>query len=159
MNIISHEIAKQAHAGQKYGDRDYLNYHVAGVVDLVSPFLRREDSGFNSTNVYIPSHYFEMAAWLHDSVEDSDLTLQDLRNQGIPEAVVKAVGLMTKPEDFDKEKDLENYLEAISQNDIARVVKKADITFNMTSCLEENRLEKAKYYFDQLALLSNITAA
>ena len=36
-------------------------------------------------------------ALLHDVVEDSDYSLEDLRRLGFPERVVKAIALMTHP--------------------------------------------------------------
>lgn len=67
------------------------------------------------------------AAVLHDVVEDCDVTLNDLRGAGLPEAVVVAVDCLTKR----KGEAYERYLERVSGNPIARRVKLADLEDNM----------------------------
>lgn len=72
-----------------------------------------------------------MAAVLHDVVEDSGVTLDQLRELGFPCTVVEAVDALTKR---DSERGAENYLDFVARagrNDIARVVKLADIADNM----------------------------
>ena len=65
------------------------------------------------------------AALLHDVVEDTEVTLDDLRKD-FPEEVVEAVRLLTHLEDVP---DLE-YLTAIKTNPIALKVKLADNAHN-----------------------------
>lgn len=69
-----------------------------------------------------------MAGFLHDVIEDSDFTAQDLLNAGIPEAVVKAVQLLT----HDKNQPYFEYVQQIidSRNPIALRVKYNDLTHN-----------------------------
>ena len=77
--------------------------------------------------------------WLHDVVEDTDVTLGDLMALGLPVEVLYGVKGMTKVEG-------ENYLEFVLRakaNPYAKLVKIADIEDNMQS-LEEGRL-KEKY--------------
>lgn len=70
----------------------------------------------------------EMAvALLHDVIEDSDITADDLLAEGIPSEVVEAVLCLTKQAG-------ENYLEFVlraKQNTLARKVKLADIEDNI----------------------------
>jgi (p)ppGpp synthase/HD superfamily hydrolase len=68
------------------------------------------------------------AAVLHDVVEDTPISLATLRARDIPDEVVKAVELLTRPEG---EHDYDDYLERISQNEIAKAVKLADLKDNM----------------------------
>ena len=65
------------------------------------------------------------AALLHDVVEDTEITLEDLRKD-FPEEVVEAVRLLTHEEDVP---DVE-YLTAIKANPIALKVKLADNAHN-----------------------------
>ena len=68
-----------------------------------------------------------MAAVLHDVVEDSPWTLDELRAQGFPEAVVRAVDHLTRREG-------ETYLDFVERaggDPVARVVKRADLEDNM----------------------------
>lgn len=70
----------------------------------------------------------EMAvALLHDVIEDSDITAQDLMDAGIPADVVEAVQMLTK-------QDGESYMAFIDRvklNPLAAKVKKADIEDNI----------------------------
>ncbi len=77
-----------------------------------------------------------IAALLHDVVEDSSFTLDTLTAAGFSAAVIEAVKLLTHAPDV----SYEDYVEAISHNDIARVVKIADLTHN----LDDSRLPAPK---------------
>jgi (p)ppGpp synthase/HD superfamily hydrolase len=67
-----------------------------------------------------------VAAVLHDVVEDSDVTLADLRAAGYPVAVVAAVDALTHPE----AEPTEAYLARVAADPIAVVVKRADMADN-----------------------------
>ena len=69
----------------------------------------------------------KITAILHDVIEDTDITLEDLKRQGFSENVLAAVDAMTHREG-------ETYMEFIkrlSVNEIARHVKIQDIRNNM----------------------------
>ena len=66
------------------------------------------------------------AALLHDTVEDTDLTLDDLRAAGMPPAVVFAVQQLT----HDPSVDYFDYVRNIKPNAIAKAVKLADLAHN-----------------------------
>ncbi|WP_373876510.1 GTP pyrophosphokinase [Paenibacillus spongiae] len=68
-----------------------------------------------------------IVAVLHDVIEDSDVTLQHLREQGFSEEIIEAISLLTKSED-DR---YEEFIEKTLSNQIARKVKIADIKVNM----------------------------
>ena len=65
-------------------------------------------------------------ALLHDVVEDSDMTLEGLREAGFPEEIVEAVGAMTHAPDV----PYMDYVRAIKRNPIATAVKLADLRHN-----------------------------
>lgn len=68
-----------------------------------------------------------IVAVLHDVVEDSDWTLEGLRNEGLAEELIAAVDAMTQRES-------ETYAEFVSRavrNPIARAVKIADLRDNL----------------------------
>lgn len=69
-----------------------------------------------------------MAAVLHDVVEDSDTTLEELRRLGLPDEVVRAVSLLTHNKDRDA---YDEYVRQLKPNPIARKVKLADLAHNM----------------------------
>lgn len=72
-------IAQQAHEGQMYGVFPYLT-HPLHLANALAVFGRRA------------SH----AAILHDVIEDSDTTVQDLVNAGVDPSVVEAVEALTR---------------------------------------------------------------
>lgn len=65
------------------------------------------------------------AALLHDVVEDTSVTLEELREQ-FPEEVTEAVRLLTHEEGT----DYFDYIRAVRQNPVAKAVKLADIAHN-----------------------------
>ncbi len=69
----------------------------------------------------------KMAAVLHDVVEDTSVTLEDLVAEGFPPAVIKAVEALTKRPGEDRLAAARRAVE----NPIARIVKLADNTENM----------------------------
>lgn len=103
------KLANRAHWGRRYGDQPYI-VHPADVARRVAA---------NGPNAV-------MAAWLHDVVEDSDYTLDDLRNAGYPDEVVDAVDACTQRDD-------EPYLEFVARaakHPLGRIVKLADNASN-----------------------------
>lgn len=68
-----------------------------------------------------------MAAVLHDTVEDTPLTLEQLRQEGFAEEVVSAVDALTRRAD----ETYEQFVERAGAHPIARQVKRADLEDNM----------------------------
>lgn len=65
-------------------------------------------------------------ALLHDVIEDTDYTLDDLRKLGFTEEVVSAVALMTHADGV----PYMDYVAEIKKNPIAKAVKLADLRHN-----------------------------
>ncbi len=89
--------------------------------------------------------YTTVCALLHDVMEDTPATADDLRREGFPEEVIEALLLLT----HDPDVDYFDYVRAIKNNPIAKAVKLADLAHNSdTSRLDaidtkaEARLEK-----------------
>lgn len=70
--------------------------------------------------------YSTVCALLHDVVEDTDYTLDDLRGMGFPAEVVDALALLT----HDPAVPYMDYIKVIATNPIARKVKMADLRHN-----------------------------
>ena len=129
------EIAAKHHAGQtdKAG-QPYLLHPLRLMFAVSSPFEM-------------------MAAVLHDVVEDTILTLEDLEREGFHADVIAAIDALTK-------KPGESRLEAAeraAQNAIARVVKLADVSDNMDlrriAEPKEKDFERLKEYVEVRKLL------
>lgn len=69
----------------------------------------------------------EAVAWLHDVVEDTDWTVQQLRECGIHDEVVDAVDAISHRPGESRA----DYYARVNKNLIARLVKIADIADNM----------------------------
>ena len=94
-----------------------------------------------------------VVALLHDVIEDSDYTLQDLENMGFPPAVLEAISLMTHQEGV----PYMEYVANIKTNPLARVVKMADLRHNSNIARVDNPTEKdyarVEKYRQAMALL------
>jgi (p)ppGpp synthase/HD superfamily hydrolase len=87
-----------------------------------------------------------MTAILHDVVEDSDWTIEKLREQGFSEEVLEALECVTNREG----ESYEQFIERAGTNPIARRVKIADLEDNMDvkrleSLTEKDATRIAKY--------------
>ncbi|MGN0006255.1 MAG: GTP pyrophosphokinase [Candidatus Gastranaerophilaceae bacterium] len=105
--------------------------------------------------VYHPFHLAEqmsdedktIVALLHDVVEDTDYTLDDLSLMGFSDAIIEVISLMT----HDKNTTYIDYIVHISKNSIAKAVKLADLKHNsdltrldVVTDKDLNRVEKYK---------------
>ena len=97
--------------------------------------------------------YSTITALLHDVVEDTCYTLDDLRKLGYPEAVLEALRLLT----HDKAVPYMEYVAAIRENPIARKVKLADLRHNSDitrlNVIDERALQRVKKYREAINFL------
>lgn len=68
----------------------------------------------------------KVVAVLHDVVEDTHYTFDDLRRKGIPEKCIEALRLLT----HDKRIPYIEYIRGLADNPLARTVKLADLKDN-----------------------------
>lgn len=117
---IAHEIAKKAHGGQvdKAGV-DYIKHPEA-----VASFVNTAEE--------------KATAYLHDVLEDTEITTVDLLNAGIPHNVVEAVQVLTK----EKYTSYFEYLSRVKGNSLARTVKLADLKHNSDRSRLARRTDK-----------------
>ena len=94
-----------------------------------------------------------IVALLHDVVEDSDLTLDDLRQMGFGDTVIAALALLT----HDPAVEYMDYVRAIKDNPIARAVKLADLRHNSDltrlDTVDEKALARREKYLQAMTLL------
>lgn len=105
---VAYDIAVSAHAGQmdKAGN-DYILHPIT-----VAKNLDAEDE--------------KAVALLHDVMEDSGITAEQLQTAGIPEEVVVAVQAMTHVEG----EDYFSYIQRVKRNPLAKKVKLQDLKHN-----------------------------
>lgn len=73
------------------------------------------------------NHEARAVAALHDVIEDTDMTLDDLRHEGFPEEVIAAIDAISRK----KGEGYSEYIERLAKNDLARMVKEADLEDNL----------------------------
>lgn len=96
--------------------------------------------------IYHPIHiaermddeYSTIVALLHDVIEDTNLTIEDLREYGFSNEVLESIDIITKRVDD----DYFDYIERIKVNKIALKVKVEDLKHNMDLSRIENVTEK-----------------
>ena len=129
------ELAYRAHHGQ---------FDKNGVPYVFHPFHLAEQMDTEETVT---------AALLHDVVEDTDYTLEDLRAMGFPDSVLEALSLLT----HDPSVPYMEYVKRLKNNPIARAVKLADLTHNSDlsrlPAVTERDLERVEKYRRAKALL------
>ena len=93
------------------------------------------------------------AALLHDVVEDTTYTFDDLLQMGFPTKVVDALRLLTQGKDV----PYMDYVQALKDDPIARAVKLADLRHNSDLSRldnpDEKALARAEKYKAAMALL------
>lgn len=97
-----------------------------------------------------------IVALLHDIVEDTDYTLQDLKALGFPSNVIDALALMT----HDPKVPYMEYVKGISANPLATKVKLADLQHNSDlsrlDSVDEKALSRVKKYAAAIELLESV---
>ena len=95
-----------------------------------------------------------IAALLHDVVEDTEITFEDLEKD-FPSQVVEIVKILT----HDSAVDYMEYIKGIKQNKIATKIKVADIMHNSDSTrldfVSENDIKRAEKYKKALEYLNS----
>ncbi len=140
MYKLAYELAEAAHDGQTRKDKKTPYFeHVKEVASRVS--------GWDLKTVAI----------LHDTIEDTVITAEDLLSVGFPKKIVAAVVALTKP------KDCKDYLAEVRRkvltNKLARVVKISDNYANMRDRVSEwpksaKARKKLHEYASSIALLT-----
>lgn len=122
------QIAYQAHHGQ-------VDYY--GIPYIFHPIHLAES---------MDDEYSCCVALLHDTVEDTDVTLEDLQKE-FPSEVTDAVALLT----HQKGTDYFEYVRAIKENPLARKVKLADLAHNsdQSRCVGSDLSEEQLHYWSE----------
>lgn len=119
---LARQIATGAHEGQyrRNGKTPYIEHPAA----VASRAARAPES--------------QAAAWLHDVLEDTEVTREELLDHGIPESVVAAVEALTKQDGL----SYQDNLQRVASNELARGVKIADMLSNLADSPTENQIRK-----------------
>ena len=103
------QIAMRAHEGQKdKAGQDYVMHPIRVAERCDDPRAK-------------------VVALLHDTIEDSDITADYLREEGFTEEIVEAVLAVTRREG----ENYDDYVSRAAQNELGKMVKRADLEDNM----------------------------
>lgn len=139
---IAYSIAELAHAKQFRKDGKPYITHIDAVARIVNEeyyrLIPQNEAALRIWGEMKP--YVIMAAILHDTIEDTDVTPEYLRARGIPEYVIDTVLTLSK-------RPGETYFDFTmrvhdSGNPGAKVVKLADLTHNMSDLKEGAQKDK-----------------
>ena len=118
----------------------------SGIPYVFHPFHLAEQMTDEATTV---------VALLHDVVEDTPYTLEDLKDMGFPSEITEAITLMT----HDPAVPYMDYVKNIKGNPIARAVKLADLTHNSDlsrlDLVDDRAIRRLEKYAAAIKLLTS----
>ena len=131
-------IAYNAHFGQ---------FDKGGVPYVFHPFHLAEQ---------METEYEICVALLHDVLEDSDFSIDDLKNYGFPNEIIDAVELLTKK----KECSYTSYISQICENQLSKKIKREDIKHNLDlsrlNKITDKDKKRIQKYKQALEILNNM---
>ena len=132
MPSTARTFALDAHGDQRYGDHPYAD-HLAAVAELLVPF------GEDAVRI----------GYLHDVVEDTAITLDELRTE-FGDVVACCVALLTdEPGESRKERKAKTYAKLAQvgpELELALTVKAADRLANVRACIADGKAELLSVY-------------
>jgi (p)ppGpp synthase/HD superfamily hydrolase len=143
--IKAKEIATKAHQGQTRWDGSPYITHPIRVAEKVA-------------QLWPDNEKLKIAAILHDVVEDTNLTCEDLKNYSIPLDVIHAINLLTRKNN----KSYKSFILRLLSDNIARRTKIADIYDNISDAPKDAEHYKKweslrkKRYLPALKLLETV---
>ena len=119
-------------------------YDKSGLPYVFHPFHLAEQMDTEETTI---------VALLHDLVEDTDYTIEDLVDMGFDKSITDAIALMTHADNV----AYMDYVRAIRDNPIAKTVKLADLKHNSDltrlETVDEKALSRREKYLKAIAIL------
>lgn len=136
------QFALDRHEGQEYGKGTGIpySYHLS-MVDR--NFTHRNGYGFNDTA--------RIAVWLHDVVEDTETTLEEIETIFGPR-IAHTIDCLTKRQG----EDYDAYLVRVNSDHLATEIKFCDSTANMMESARVGQWKRAQKYLGVLEKLNFI---
>ena len=131
-------IAIRAHKGQKdKSGREYVIHPIRVAEQCKNPKAK-------------------IVALLHDTIEDTDVTANYLREQGFPEEIIEGVLSVTKRDG----ETYDDFVKRAAENPIGKEVKKADLEDNLDISrlkeISETDVERLRKYLRAWQYLNNL---
>ena len=117
---------------QKYYESFTLHHAevVLSIVEQMNPHYNKTVGiDFEATDIDVFWKKATIVAILHDIIEDTNCTADILKEKNIPDDVINAILLVTRPKE--KHDYFDDYIMKIAKNELSRVVKIADLEHNM----------------------------
>ena len=142
--MIYTELSKKAMLIAYHAHRDHV--HKGGMPYIFHPLHLAEQ---------MDTEYSVITALLHDVIEDSDISLEDLKAEGFPEPILEALSLLT----HEKQVPYLEYVQRLKGNELARKIKLADLTHNSDvsrlSVQDDSSRQRFEKYQRAIALLES----
>lgn len=133
------QIAYEAHEGQtRYDGSPYVGHPLRVMGALAA-------AGYGEKE--------QILGVLHDVVEDSDWTLEDIANEGFDSEIVEGLGLVTKEEGQDQDE----YIDNITKRLFALIVKVFDMDNNLNDNPTPEQVKKYQRAFARIAMRAGAT--
>ena len=116
-NVYMQEMVKRAY-------RFALKAHEGQLDKGGKPYI---DHVMYVASKFIDSSELRIVAMLHDVVEDTKYSIEDIESEGFDKYIIDALRVITKLDDM----DYMDYIERISFNELASRVKIEDLKHNM----------------------------
>ena len=126
---LAKQLSKHFHIGQKYGEYDYYEHHVLGVVKTLELVAKEVTEDM------------VIVALLHDVLEDTECTWETLENI-FDYDIADYVNCLSYVKGYCKEQ----YIKDVSIYVITRIVKYADSLFNHQECVKGGDMKRAEKY-------------
>lgn len=123
------QYAIKAHGSQQYGELPY-SYHL----QRVSEIIREYHQHFDETHF----DYIVAAAWLHDVVEDTPVTFEDVRDEFGSKIARTVLAVTNQPGKNRRERATHTYPKIMAAGRDAVAVKLADRIANTEHSLKHN---------------------
>lgn len=128
-------FAIQHHGKQQYGDQPYV-HHLDAVASILEPY----------------GETAQVIGYLHDVVEDTPVTTQDVAALFTP-FIAQAVSILTdQPGDSRQERKQKTYARMATVSgelELALIVKAADRLANLHACLANNHPDRLRMYLSE----------
>ena len=142
--MIYTELSKKAMLIAYHAHRDHVDK--GGMPYIFHPLHLAEQ---------MDTEYSVITALLHDVIEDSDISLEDLKAEGFPEPILEAHSLLT----HEKQVPYLEYVQRLKGNELARKIKLADLTHNSDvsrlSVQDDSSRQRFEKYQRAIALLES----
>ena len=135
--LLAKQLGRHFHTGQKYGEHDYFDYHILGVLKTLHRVSKEH-----------PTEEMVIVALLHDILEDTECTWDTIRNIFGCD-IADYVNCLSYVKGYDKDM----YLKDVSIYPVTRIVRYVDSLFNYNECIGNGDLKRAKKYSYNLKVL------